>query len=44
MTIVGDSVQPCYLNGALVDEIEWNLKTGRLKSEIPDSSTVHIGR
>ena len=44
MTIVGDSVQPCYLNGALVDEIEWNLKTGRLKGEIPDSSTVHIGR
>ncbi len=44
MTIVGDSVQPCYLNGALVDEIEWNLKTGQLKGEIPDSSTVHIGR
>lgn len=44
MTIVGDSIQPCYLNGALVDEIEWNLKTGQLKAEIPDSSTVQVGR
>jgi hypothetical protein len=38
MTVVGDETQPCYLNGALVDEIEWDLKTDQLNFQISGSS------
>ena len=44
MLIVGDATQPCYLNGALVDEIEWDLKTNRLKADIPEGSVVQVAQ
>jgi hypothetical protein len=34
ITAQGDKLQPCYLNGALADAIEYNLKTGRVKTKI----------
>ncbi len=34
ITAQGDKVQPCYLNGALADAIEYNLRTGRVKTKI----------
>ena len=34
MTIDGDQSQPCYLNGALVDDIEHDLKTGKVKARV----------
>jgi len=34
MTVQGDELQPCYFNGALVDAIEYNLNTGRVKAKI----------
>jgi len=34
ITVQGDEVQPCQLNGVFVDAIEYDLKTGRVKAEI----------
>ncbi|UCF43969.1 MAG: LPS export ABC transporter periplasmic protein LptC [Planctomycetota bacterium] len=34
ITAQGDNVQPCYLNGALADAIEYNLRTGKVKTKI----------
>ena len=34
ITVQGDEVQPCLLNGAFVDAIEYDLKTGKVKAEI----------
>ncbi len=34
ITACGDEFQPCLLNGALVEGVEYNLKTGRAKSKI----------
>ena len=34
MTILGDEIQPCLYNGAQVDQIEYNLKTGGIKTRI----------
>lgn len=34
ITAWGDESQPCLLNGALVDGIEYNLKTGKIKTKI----------
>ncbi len=34
ITAQGDKLQPCYLNGALADAIEYNLKTSRVKTKI----------
>jgi hypothetical protein len=34
MTILGDETQPCLYNGAHVDQIEYNLKTDRVKTRI----------
>jgi hypothetical protein len=44
VTVKGDNVLPCYLNGALVDEIEINLKTGRIKAQIPTASVLQVRR
>jgi hypothetical protein len=44
MLIVGDATQPCYFNGMLVDEIEWDLKTDRLKADIPEGSVVQVAQ
>jgi len=35
VTVQGDEIQPCLLNGTLVDAIEYDLITGRVKTEIP---------
>jgi len=32
LTVEGDQTQPCLLNGTLVDGIEYNLKTGKVKA------------
>jgi hypothetical protein len=34
ITAQGDKLQPCYFNGALVDAIRYNIKTGRAKTKI----------
>ncbi|MHC4706832.1 MAG: hypothetical protein ACYS8I_07080 [Planctomycetota bacterium] len=34
ITVLGDDVQPCILNGTLVDAIEYNVLTGRVKTKI----------
>jgi len=34
MTVHGDEFQPCYFNGALVDAIKYDLKTGKIKTKI----------
>jgi len=34
MTVHGDEFQSCYFNGALVDAIEYDLKTGKIKTKI----------
>jgi hypothetical protein len=34
ITVQGDDVQPCLLNGALVDAIEYHLDTGRIKTKV----------
>jgi len=44
VTVKGDSTLPCYLNGALVDEIEMDLKTRRVKTQIPASSIIQVRR
>ncbi len=44
VTVQGDDVLPCYLNGALVDGIEINLKTDRLKAQIPAAGVLQVGR
>lgn len=38
--IWGDESQPCYFNGVLVDEIEIDLKTGRVKGRVPVPGTL----
>ena len=44
VTVKGDSTLPCYLNGALVDEIEMNVKTGGLRFEPVAPSILQIRR
>lgn len=34
MTVAGTDQVPCLLNGALVDQIEYDLETGRVKAEL----------
>jgi hypothetical protein len=34
MKVEGDKSQPCYLNGALVDAIEYDLRTGKVKAQV----------
>jgi len=42
ITAEGDESQPCLLNGAFVDEIEYNLKTGKAKSKIIAPGTLQM--
>mgnify|MGYP006284035583 CR=1 FL=1 len=44
VTVHGDDVLPCMLNGVLVDQIEMNLKTGRLKTDVPGPSILQVRR
>lgn len=43
MTVRGDDVQPCYLNGVLVDQIIVDPRTGRVEAEVPAASVFQIG-
>ncbi|MFC1604780.1 hypothetical protein ACFL5F_07110 [Planctomycetota bacterium] len=42
--VKGDESQPCYYNGALVEGIEMNEKTGKVKAEITSPGTIQINR
>jgi hypothetical protein len=44
VAIRGDAEQPCYLNGALVDQIDLDLKTGRAQAEILAPSVFQVRR
>jgi hypothetical protein len=44
ITAQGDKLQPCYLNGALVDVVRYNLKTGRVKTKITGPGFLHFGK
>ncbi|MBN2181705.1 MAG: hypothetical protein JW715_07305 [Sedimentisphaerales bacterium] len=41
--VKGSETQPCYYNGVLVDGIEYNLKTGEVKSKIVAPGALQIG-
>ncbi len=44
ITVTGDGTQPCYFNGALVDRIEMNPKTGRIKTDFETPSVIPLRR
>ncbi len=44
MTVHGDDSSPCLLNGVLVPGIEYDLNTGRIKTEITAPGTLQIKR
>jgi hypothetical protein len=44
VAVRGDAEQRCYLNGALVDQIDLNLKTGRSQAEFPTPSVFQVRR
>jgi hypothetical protein len=44
ITAWGDEFQPCFLNGALVDGIEYNLKTERIKTKITGPGMLQMER
>jgi hypothetical protein len=44
VAVRGDADQPCHLNGALVDQIDLDLKTGRSKAEIVAPGIIRVQR
>ena len=44
ITVHGDELQPCHFNGVLVDEIEWDLKTDKIKFEIIGPGALQLNR
>ena len=44
ITTKGNKSQPCLLNGALVNGIEYNLKTDRVKTAISGAGALQLGR
>jgi hypothetical protein len=44
VAVRGDAEQSCYLNGALVDQIDLDLKTGRAQAEILAPSAFQVRR
>jgi len=44
MTVNADQLQPCYLNGAAVDAIEYNLKTGKIKTKVVAPGPMRLSR
>ena len=44
ITVQGDEVQPCQLNGVFVDAIEYDLKTGKVKAEITGPGAFQVKR
>ncbi|MHC4424673.1 MAG: hypothetical protein ACYSYV_01105 [Planctomycetota bacterium] len=44
LKVKGDESQPCYYNGALVDEIEYDMETGRAEFEIVGPGALQTNR
>jgi len=44
ITAQGDGLQPCYLNGARADAIEYNVRTGRVKTKITGPGILQLRR
>jgi hypothetical protein len=44
ITVKGDESQPCFLNGALVPGIEYNLKTDKIKTKITAPGMLQMER
>jgi len=44
MNIKGDESRPCYLNGVLVDHIEYDLETGKVKAQIAGAGALQLPR
>ena len=44
MTVQGSDVQPCLLNGAFVDKIEYDLKTDKINAELIAPGALQIRR
>ncbi len=44
MKVKGDELQSCYFNGALVEEIELNLRTGKVKAKVVAPGALQINR
>lgn len=44
ITVTGDATQPCLFNGAPVDRIEMNPKTGRTKAEFQEPTMIPLRR
>ncbi|MFB0555445.1 MAG: hypothetical protein ACETWQ_19240 [Phycisphaerae bacterium] len=44
ITVHGDELQPCRFNGVPVDEIEWDLKTDKIKFEISGPGALQLNR
>jgi len=42
INIKGDALQPCYLNGAQVDGIIYDLTTGKVEARIPAPGTLQL--
>ncbi|MFH1883699.1 MAG: hypothetical protein ABIL62_13450 [Planctomycetota bacterium] len=42
ITVHGDELQPCHFNGVPVDEIEWDLKTDKIKFEITGPGALQV--
>jgi len=44
ITAYGDEFQPCLLNGALVDAIEYDLNNDRIRTSITGAGALQVGR
>jgi len=44
MKVKGDELQPCYFNGALVEEIELNSRTGKVEAKVVAPGALQINR
>ncbi|MBA7682022.1 hypothetical protein ES703_90368 [subsurface metagenome] len=44
MKVRGDELQSCYFNGALVEEIEFNSRTGKIEAKVVAPGALQINR
>lgn len=44
ITVIGDDTQSCYYNGALVDEIKYNLTTGSVKAKGVGAGALDVNK
>ena len=44
VNIKGDADRPCYFNSALVDAVEINLQTGKVKAQLPAPSILQVNK